>query len=182
MQSNHFWRQSEPSAVHSYYSLINILICKIPSALLKPPSFSTKFSLKTKLLYCCGHVRRLLKTLLYAGQYACVAATRWGVQRQACLAYSQARWWECRGMGLYSRVSTVGPKAGLLVRVRTIVTFPLSLPGLDRASSVQFFVPTKTLGQSGLTGARGVVGYEQRRRFSTSGEHQRRRSFHKVSS
>ncbi len=24
-----------------------------------------------------------------------VAATRWGVQRQVCLAYSQAWWWEC---------------------------------------------------------------------------------------
>ncbi len=32
---------------------------------------------------------------------ACVAATRWGVQRQVCLAYSQAWWWECRGLGLH---------------------------------------------------------------------------------
>ncbi len=31
---------------------------------------------------------------------ACVAATRWGVQRQVCLAYSQAWWWECHGLGL----------------------------------------------------------------------------------
>ncbi len=31
----------------------------------------------------------------------CVAATRWGVQRQACLAYGQAWWWECHGLGLY---------------------------------------------------------------------------------
>ncbi len=44
------------------------------------------------------------------------------------------------------------------------VTFPLSLPGLDHASSVLpqgqrpgFFVPMKTLGQSGPAGARGVV-------------------------
>ncbi len=44
------------------------------------------------------------------------------------------------------------------------VTFPLSLSGLDRASSVLprangqvLFGPTKTLGQSGPTGARGVV-------------------------
>ncbi len=44
------------------------------------------------------------------------------------------------------------------------VAFPLSLPGLDRASSVLpwgqrsgFFGPMKTLGQSGPTGARGVV-------------------------
>ncbi len=31
----------------------------------------------------------------------CVAATRWGVQRQVCLAYSQAWWWECHGLGLH---------------------------------------------------------------------------------
>ncbi len=29
---------------------------------------------------------------------ACVAATRWGVQRQVCLVYSQAWWWECHGV------------------------------------------------------------------------------------
>ncbi len=29
-----------------------------------------------------------------------VSATRWGVQRQVCLAYSQAWWWECHGLGL----------------------------------------------------------------------------------
>ena len=27
----------------------------------------------------------------------CVAVTSWGVQRQVCLAYSQAWWWECSG-------------------------------------------------------------------------------------
>ncbi len=27
--------------------------------------------------------------------------TRWGVQRQVCLAYSQAWWWECHGLGLH---------------------------------------------------------------------------------
>ncbi len=32
---------------------------------------------------------------------ACVAATRWRVQRQLCLAYSQAWWWECHGLGLH---------------------------------------------------------------------------------
>ncbi len=32
---------------------------------------------------------------------ACVVATRWGVQRQVCLAYSQAWWWECHGLGLH---------------------------------------------------------------------------------
>ncbi len=32
---------------------------------------------------------------------ACVAATRWGVQRQVCLAYTQAWWWECYGLGLH---------------------------------------------------------------------------------
>ncbi len=32
---------------------------------------------------------------------ACVAATRWGVQRQVCRAYSQAWWWECHGLGLH---------------------------------------------------------------------------------
>ncbi len=32
---------------------------------------------------------------------ACVAETRWGVQRQVCLAYSQAWWWECHGLGLH---------------------------------------------------------------------------------
>ncbi len=30
-----------------------------------------------------------------------VAATRWGVQRQVCLAYSQAWWWECHVLGLH---------------------------------------------------------------------------------
>ncbi len=30
-----------------------------------------------------------------------MAATRWGVQRQVCLAYSQAWWWECHGLGLH---------------------------------------------------------------------------------
>ncbi len=30
---------------------------------------------------------------------ACVAATRWGVQ--VCLAYSQAWWWGCHGLGLH---------------------------------------------------------------------------------
>ncbi len=32
---------------------------------------------------------------------ACVAATRLGVQRQVCLAYSQKWWWECPGLGLH---------------------------------------------------------------------------------
>ncbi len=32
---------------------------------------------------------------------ACVAATRWGVQRQICLSYSQAWGWECHGLGLH---------------------------------------------------------------------------------
>ncbi len=32
---------------------------------------------------------------------ACVAAARWGVQRQVCLAYSQAWWRESHGLGLH---------------------------------------------------------------------------------
>ncbi len=32
---------------------------------------------------------------------ACVAAARWGVQRQVCLAYSQAWWRECHDLGLH---------------------------------------------------------------------------------
>ncbi len=32
---------------------------------------------------------------------ACVAVTRWGVERQVCLAYSQAMWWDCHGLGLH---------------------------------------------------------------------------------
>ncbi len=32
---------------------------------------------------------------------AFVAETRWGVQRQVCLAYSQEWWWECHGLGLH---------------------------------------------------------------------------------
>ncbi len=32
---------------------------------------------------------------------ACMAATRGGVQRQVCLSYSQAWWWECHGLGLH---------------------------------------------------------------------------------
>ncbi len=35
-----------------------------------------------------------------------MAATRWGVQRQVCLAYSQAWWWECHGLVCMSAVST----------------------------------------------------------------------------
>ncbi len=31
-----------------------------------------------------------------------MVATRWGVQRQVCLAYSQAWWWECHGLGCMS--------------------------------------------------------------------------------
>ncbi len=31
----------------------------------------------------------------------CVVATRWGVQRQVCLAYGQAWWWECHGLGMH---------------------------------------------------------------------------------
>ncbi len=65
------------------------------------------------------------------------------------------------------------------------VTFLLSLPGLDRVSSVLpqgqgpgFFGPTETLGHSGPAGARGVVEEWQK----LSGEHQRHRSFHKVTS
>ncbi len=37
---------------------------------------------------------------------ACVAATRWGVQRQVCLAYSQAWWWEWHGLGTMSAAGT----------------------------------------------------------------------------
>ncbi len=37
---------------------------------------------------------------------ACVVATRWGVQRQVCLAYSQAWWWECNGLGCMSAAGT----------------------------------------------------------------------------
>ncbi len=32
---------------------------------------------------------------------ACVVETRWGVQRQVCLAYIQAWWWGCHGLGLH---------------------------------------------------------------------------------
>ncbi len=32
---------------------------------------------------------------------ACVAAKRWGVQRQVCLVYSQAWWWKSHGLGLH---------------------------------------------------------------------------------
>ncbi len=31
----------------------------------------------------------------------CQAATRWRLQIQVCLAYSQAWWWECHGLGLH---------------------------------------------------------------------------------
>ncbi len=39
-------------------------------------------------------------TMWFRWCQACVVATRWGVQRQVCLAYSQAWWWECHGLGL----------------------------------------------------------------------------------
>ncbi len=54
---------------------------------------------------------------------------------------------------IISCVSTAGPKAA----VPGPVTFPLSLPGLDRACSwpmACFFFPNENLGP---TGARGVV-------------------------
>ncbi len=31
----------------------------------------------------------------------CVTVNKWGVQRQVCLAYSQAWWWECHDLGLH---------------------------------------------------------------------------------
>ncbi len=37
--------------------------------------------------------------VLFTWCQACVAATSWGVQRQVCLAYSQAWWGECYGLG-----------------------------------------------------------------------------------
>ncbi len=61
MSSNHFRRQPEPSEIHLYNSFIHIFIFII--------YFSTICSLKTKLLYCCVHVRLILKTVLYAGRY-----------------------------------------------------------------------------------------------------------------
>ncbi len=41
------------------------------------------------------------KINLFGSDGACVAGTRWGVQRQMCLDYSQAWWWECHGLGLH---------------------------------------------------------------------------------
>ncbi len=41
------------------------------------------------------------KRILFRWCQVCVAATRWGVQRQVCLAYSQAWWSECHGLGLH---------------------------------------------------------------------------------
>ncbi len=37
---------------------------------------------------------------------ACVAATRWGVQRQVCLAHNQAWWWECHVWGCMRAADT----------------------------------------------------------------------------
>ncbi len=63
--TNHMGRASEVGKYGNPY-----LYGKITSlTLLNPPSFSALFSLKTKLFCCCAHVRLLLKTLLYAGQY-----------------------------------------------------------------------------------------------------------------
>ncbi len=41
------------------------------------------------------------KLIWFRWCHTCVAATRWGVQRQVCLAYSQAWWWECHSLGLH---------------------------------------------------------------------------------
>ncbi len=41
------------------------------------------------------------KLIWFTWCQACVEETRWGVQRQVCLAYSQAWWWECHGLGLH---------------------------------------------------------------------------------
>ncbi len=41
------------------------------------------------------------KRICFRWCQACVVATRWGVQRQGCLAYSKAWWWECHGLGLH---------------------------------------------------------------------------------
>ncbi len=77
-------------------------------------------------------------------------------QKRACQGQSRFHCWAKSGRARVSRVSTAGSKAGM----PGPVAFPWSLPGLDRASSmlprgqrIGFFGPTKTLGQSGPTGA-----------------------------
>ncbi len=41
------------------------------------------------------------KLILFRWCQACRTTTKWGVQRQVCLAYSQAWRWECHGLGLH---------------------------------------------------------------------------------
>ncbi len=48
-----FWRQSDPSEVHSYNSYIHLY--NSLSTLLILPAFPPLFSLETKLLCCCVH-------------------------------------------------------------------------------------------------------------------------------
>ncbi len=49
----------------------------------------------------CGLMRPRYIYLVQMESSVCEAATRWGVQRQVCLAYSQAWGWECHGLGLH---------------------------------------------------------------------------------
>ncbi len=45
--------------------------------------------------------KKAYKRIWFRWCQACVVANRQGVQRQVCLAYSKAWWWECHGMGLH---------------------------------------------------------------------------------
>ncbi len=71
MPSNRFWRQSEPSEVHSYNSYIhlyNSLSILKTSQLFRPIFIQNETT----------HVRLLLRTVLYAGQYLFIAVIKYG--------------------------------------------------------------------------------------------------------
>ncbi len=69
LKLNHFWEQGGLLVFWGALRSLRILhIGRIGSALstlLKPPSFSALFSLKTKLLCCCADMILLLKTLCF---------------------------------------------------------------------------------------------------------------------
>ncbi len=46
------------------------------------------------------------KRIWFRSCQACVVVTRWGVQRQVCLTYSQSWWWECHVWGCMSAAGT----------------------------------------------------------------------------
>ncbi len=63
------WKQNASQNLQRYIYIIHIYICIIPSAFLKPPSFSALFSFKTKLRTwdCYWELCFMLDSIIYRG-------------------------------------------------------------------------------------------------------------------